>query len=479
MKMRPQISLREALEDPQLLGTVLGGQSWLAWRSLLLAAMGEKLLPEELNHFRRLTGRTEPPRERVKEFWGVIGRRGGKSRAIATLSCYLGGLCDYREIIAPGERGVVMCLAPKDQAKITLDYALGTLQSSPILSQLIKNVTVDKVELSNGIDIEVRAASFRRARGFTSVAVIGDEASFWLSDDSANPDTEILRAVRPSLLTTGGLLAVISSPYARRGAVYDAYKAHYGANGDSSILVAQGSSRELNPMLPQEDIDKAYEMDAASASAEYGAQFRTDVERLISIEAIEGCTDDVGERPYERQHIYYGFVDPSGGSSDSFTLGIAHKEGKTAVLDFLMERKPPFSPEGVCEEFSHILKRYKINTVRGDRYGGDFPKEMFQKFGITLDPAGKTKSEYYLHFLSLLNSRTAALLQNDTLAKQMIQLERKTTRGGGRDTVDHPPRGFDDVANAAAGALVEADLQVLGGDRNFNRPLVIPDLVFV
>jgi hypothetical protein len=78
-----------------LLGTALGGESWAAWRALLLAVMGEPLRPKELEPFRRLTERDTSPTERVSEFWAVIGRRGGKSRAIAALAVYLAGLCAY------------------------------------------------------------------------------------------------------------------------------------------------------------------------------------------------------------------------------------------------------------------------------------------------------------------------------------------------------------------------------------------------
>jgi hypothetical protein len=82
------------------------------------------------------------------------------------------------------------------------------------------------ITMTNGIEIEVRAASFRNVRGVTAVAVVGDEVAFWYSDDSAstNPDTAILDALRPALATTNGMLAVISSPYARRGAVYETWR---------------------------------------------------------------------------------------------------------------------------------------------------------------------------------------------------------------------------------------------------------------
>jgi hypothetical protein len=38
------------------------------------------------------------------------------------------------------------------------------------------------------------------------------------------------------------------------------------------------------------------------------------------------------------------------------------------------------------------------------------------------------------------------------LVAQLCSLERRTTRGG-RDSIDHPPSGHDDLANAVAGCL--------------------------
>ena len=128
---------------------------------------------------------------------------------------------------------------------------------------------------------------------------------------------------------------------------------HFGPEGDPTILVAQGATRDFNPELPQSIIDKAMERDPAAASAEYMAQFRTDVEGFITREAVEACVNlGVRERASERKHSYVAFVDPSGGSSDAMTLAIAHKEGETEILDVIRERKPPFSPEAVVEEFA-------------------------------------------------------------------------------------------------------------------------------
>jgi hypothetical protein len=89
----------------------------------------------------------------------------------------------------------------------------------------------------------------------------------------ANPDVEILNAVEPGLATTGGPLILASSRHARRDALWDVFKRHYGPGGDPLILVAHGASRTLNPSLSQRVVDRALEKDRARATAEYLAQF--------------------------------------------------------------------------------------------------------------------------------------------------------------------------------------------------------------
>src|ERR1700733_11098625 len=83
------ITMRRALEDPQLLGGVLAGDSWRAWRILLIAPWGEAPTGEERVFLRPLPGRAREPLERCEELWAIIGRRGGKSRAISTLVAFI------------------------------------------------------------------------------------------------------------------------------------------------------------------------------------------------------------------------------------------------------------------------------------------------------------------------------------------------------------------------------------------------------
>jgi hypothetical protein len=451
----PAVTMRRALSDPALLGDVLRGDSWQAWRVILIAAMGEPLTDGERIIFHKLTGRPQEPGERVEELLAVVGRRGGKSRAIAVLCVFIAVFIDHSAVLVVGERPVVICLAPSQkQAGVVFGYVAGILESTPMLAMLVKSKTAEILSLSNGIEIEIRSASFRNVRGVTAVAVVGDEAAFWFDEGSgsSNPDTAILDALRPALATTNGLLAVISSPYARRGAVYETYARHYGEKGDPRILVAQGASRDFNPSLPQKVVDRAMERDPAAASAEFLGQFRTDVESFVSREVVEACViPGVLERPPARDVQYKSFIDPSGGSSDSMTLAIGHKEGDIIVIDAIRERKPPFSPESVVIEFADLLKSYGGGSkVVGDRFAGEWPRERFRERGITYEPAAKPKSDLYLALLATLNSRRIELPDDKRLVGQLCGLERRTARGG-RDTIDHAPGAHDDLANVVAG----------------------------
>ena len=463
--MKPTVTLRVALSDPALLGGLVG-ESWHAWRVLMIAAMGEALTNAERELFTKLTARAHEPLHRVEELGAVVGRRGGKSRAMATLAVYIGGLC--RHDLAPGERGVLLCIAPdQKQASIVLDYATAVFEASPILAQLIVNRTADTLELSNAISIEVRAASFRRLRGPTYVAVIADEAAFWYSDEfSSNTDTEILNAVRPGLATTGGPLIIASSPYARKGVLWELHRRHYGPDSDPLILVAQGTSREFNPSLKQSVVDRAMERDRAAASAEYFAQFRTDIETFVAYEIVQACVGDHVEMAPLVQHRYSAFCDPSGGSADSFSMAISHADGQRVIIDAIREVKPPFSPDGVVQEFAELLKSYRIHKVVGDRYAGEFPRERFRVHGIKYDLSEKPKSDLYRDLLPLLNSGRIVLPKSERLANQLCGLERRVSRAG-KDSIDSGPGGHEDVANAVAGA---ADL--IAARR---PPLQIPD----
>jgi hypothetical protein len=191
----------------------------------------------------------------------------------------------------------------------------------------------------------------------------------------------------------------------------------------------------------------------------------------VTHEAVAACVDRGAiERAPDQDRSYVAFVDPSGGSSDAMTLALAFTDGERVCLAALREVKPPFSPESTVADFATFLRSYGVTMVRGDRYAGEWPREQFRKHGIEYQPADKTRSELYLELLPLINSQRASLLDDKRLISQLVGLERRTSRAG-KDSIDHAPNSHDDVANAAAGAIVYASA------REIEIPIVAPILI--
>jgi hypothetical protein len=455
--------MRQALDDPMLLGNILSGPSWQHWRVMLIAAMGEKLTDDERAIFNKFTGRDYESGQRIEEAAFIIGRRGGKDRAASVLVTYLAACCDYRDVLAPGEKGLVLCLsADQRQGRITLDHIAANFEQSPSLAQLVTSRTADALELSNKVIIEVRAASYRRLRGITAVAVVASEVAFWHDDEtSSNPAEEILAAVRPALSTTGGPLLIISTPYRKTGTLWDIFDHHYGAKGAPSILVARGTTTDFNPTFPRAVIDRALERDAAMNAAEYLVEWRSDLEAFVSREVVKSCVDaGVYERLPVDHTRYFGFCDPAGGSGqDSMTLAIAHRQKQDSnviVLDCLREVRPPFDPILVVGEFVQLCQSYRVGRLYGDRFAGEWCRLPFREQGIGYEISAQSKTDLYINSLPLLNAGRVRLLDHQRLIGQLISLERTTTRGTGRDVVDHPRGGHDDLSNAAVGVISRA-----------------------
>lgn len=411
--------------------------------------------------WRAILARLKP---NVREFYAAVGRGAGKSRVVALLACCVASR-EYRR--APGEFIYIGIFGPdRKQATGTFRYVVGLLRSVPSLEALIVSEAKESVELSNGVIIEVITSSIAAPRGRSYALVIIEEAAFLPTDDSANPDVELLRAVRPALARVpASLLCVVSSPYGRKGVLWIAWQ-KYHDKPDGDVVFVQAPTLTLNPTFDARAIEKAFEEDPSSAQAEFGAQFRTDVESFISRDAIDAVVvPDRLELPRVAGVRYVGFLDFAGGAvgGDSAVLAIAHEERSEprdprierrdiAILDLAREFRPPFSPEQVCAEFSTALKTYGISTAVADRWAGQFPVEQMRKHGITVTASDRAKSDIYKDFLPVINSGGCELLNLPRLIAQLAALERKTARGG-RDSIDHPPGQHDDVVNAVAGAM--------------------------
>jgi hypothetical protein len=444
------VTIRDLLTDPALFGDQFAGPTWAAWTALLAGFYGLPLNEAELTLFKRITALPEPAGAPLLELWLAVGRRGGKSQIAALVAVYEAAFRDYTDRLSPGEVATVMVLAcDRKQARTVMRYIAGLLHSNPMLERMIHREQGESIELTNRTVIEVSTASFRAVRGYTLAAVVADEIAFWRSDESANPDKEIINALRPAMATLDGRLIALSSPYAKRGELWNTYSRHYGKPGP--VLVAQADTLTMNPSLPIQVVYDALSRDFDAGNAEYMAQFRSDLEQFLLREVIDtAIRTSPLELPFDKQHKYTAFVDPAGGGKDAFTLAIGHREGEITVIDVLRARRG--IPAEITAGYAALIKTYNIRKVTGDKYAGSWPSTEFEKHGIKYDPSQKPKSGLYLDLLPALNSGLVELPPDDRLVNELLGLERRTARSG-KDSIDHSPGGHDDRANVIAGIV--------------------------
>jgi hypothetical protein len=436
------LSIIDVLEDDESLGAAFGDLStWSNWLVVLKALFALPMGKADLRTFEELTGRSRAPKSPAREFHGIIGRRSGKSRIVALIAVFLACFIPYGRSLAPGEKAAILILAQDRKAARTIfGYVRALILGCRMLERMIVNETKEELELSNGVVIAIMTASFRSVRSYTAAAVICDEISYWLSEETgSNPAQEILAALRPSMATIPtSMLLCISSPYRRSGPSFEAFRDYYGVD-DDRVLVVREPSTVMNPTLDEQFIAEEFKRDPARAQSEWLAEFRSDLAAFLDDELIEAAIDR--GRPFDLApqsgQTYRAFVDPSGGRGDSMTLSICHRENDVIVCDVIRGRKPPFVPGNVVSEYANLLKRYELSSVTGDRYSAEWVVSAFRENGIIYEACPKPKSDLYLESLPLWAAGRVRVPDARVTISELRALERRSGRSG-KDSVDHP-----------------------------------------
>lgn len=451
------VTIIDAMTDDDALGPWFAGETWKAWRAVLKAAFAIPMDEGERAIFDEVGGGRQPPTKRVRELWIVVGRRGGKDSVVSGIATFVSAIEEaHIGRLRPGEKATTVCLASdRDQAKIIKSYISAMFAAHDDLAGKVVNETKSEIELDNEAEIIIGTNNFRAVRGKAYQLVVLDECAFYRSDLSASPDEETYAALKPGMATLApeSMIVGISSPHKKSGLLYRKFTKFFGKDDDKTLVI-RAPSIVMNPTLDQEEIDEALEEDPERAKAEWLAEFRGDLTDFIGPELLAAATDqDVAVRPPLSGKRYVGFVDVAGGTGkDSFTAGIAHAEGNIAVLDLVYEKRPPFNPNETVAEVSEILKQYGIKRISADKYAIGFVIDAFKSNGITYEASELDRSQIYLECLPLFTAGRARLIDHKRMNAQFRALERRTYSTG-KDRVNHPEGGHDDISNAAAGAL--------------------------
>jgi hypothetical protein len=373
-------SIIDVLDDPALLGSAIKDKStFRAWYVALKAVFSLPMDEEELAIYRECTGRNEPATVAFQIVWLIIGRRGAKSLMMSLIAVYKAVFTDWTPYLAAGERAIVLLVAAdREQAKILRRYIGGIFASSPMLNQRVISETADSIELTGGVVVEVATCSYKTVRGRSICVALLDESAFW-SEGGANPDREVWRAIRASMASFGSeaLAVIASSPYAKRGLLYENFKAYFGKD-DRINLVWRAGTKTMNPTISDEFLAAEREADPVSFASEYLAQFREGLDSYIQREIVEAAIDvGVIERPRLPGVEYFAFVDPSGGAGqDAMVLGISHREGDIATLDQLTGCHPAILAGRCCRRIRRRREGLRCDAIEGRPLGRRFRRRV-------------------------------------------------------------------------------------------------------
>lgn len=226
------MKLHTFMTTPELCGEEFTGDTWAVHREVLARLWDgdAHLVPDEYRQVaQQLLGSELLPTEPPDEMYLGFGRRSGKTRFEAVAGVHAWAE-DYSERgLAVGEWATISChCVDKKQARTWFEYCKGLIETSPILSAEVDNITAESIESKHHTRLEVFTSNFRSARGYTMPLAIIDEAAFLRDEFSSTPDMELRRALLPALATLHGRLLVASSLHRRSGLMYDMHRKHFG-----------------------------------------------------------------------------------------------------------------------------------------------------------------------------------------------------------------------------------------------------------
>ena len=244
-----------------------------------------------------------------------VGRRGGKSSTlcrIAVLEALFG-----QHIIPPGDVGVVAIIS------VSRDEAAQRLRT---IRAILDALGIKYRPIESGIELEGRpvvfktfAASVAGVSGFTCVCAIADEVAKWRdADTGANPASEVLASLRPTMATQPhARIFLSSSPLSTVDAHFEAFEL-----GDTPFQVtAYAPSWVANPSLSEEGT-RGLEPDGRRWAREYLAVPQAAVNAAFDADAIDRAFKPRMTGGYESAEAVL-VIDPSSGRSDAWAWGLA------------------------------------------------------------------------------------------------------------------------------------------------------------
>lgn len=435
----------------------------------------------EVELYEFYTGREYDPNtlDRISDINLVVGRRGSKTLSSSVLAIWKCIEMDWKELLGKNPVATILVMShTKEFSDEIIDLIRTLIEESPILSRLIdtkKKNTASTINLKvpffnektkrirySRVRIRTNAASSKSSRGSACPVIICDEIAFWGSDpNSKETDTEIIRAVKPSMAQFDGfdMMIKLSSPNIKQGVLYDTYKKYGAGKTTSNVVVLQSPSWMFNDRIPKNRFYLDFDDDKDNFDREFRANFTDSISTFITPESIDKCVHKgITFLPPEARSVditYFAAIDAAF-KKDRFTFSLmGSKEGR--ITQYIAKgwegtKKKPIKAFEIAEYISGVSKEYALDKVVADQFAFQPLKEIFGTFNVTLEENTFTntyKKKIYYNLKNLIHSNTVDLLDHKLTATELkqLQVEQSST---GTVTIGHPVGGSDDFADSLA-----------------------------
>ena len=379
-------------------------------------------------------------------FAAVCGGRAGKTRLFTAMRLLHLGLTFDASVLAPGEAGYGMIVAPKKtHGWQALAYIRGIVMASPVLRGHVLVDNRDELSIDrNGHTVTwlVTGASAKgdTQRGKTLFGASLEEAAFFRDEKTGVVnDVEIFEAIEPRVIT-GGQVIVPSTPWAEEGLLWDLFDRNHGHPVDGMAAHAATLLLRSDPEISARvEAMLAHPTKAANARREFGAEFMAmGAFSFFDKALVESALTDIAYEPAAGDQMVAG--SDLGFVNNSSALAIAAVRGQSVVLASLVERLPangPLRPSETVQAFAAEAKRHGVTSVMSDGHYRETMREHLGDAGLYVlsAPEGSSgKRDGFERLRELLLEGRLVLPRGpltERLVAQLVEVKARPTAGGG------------------------------------------------
>lgn len=382
----------------------------------------------------------------------VIGRRSGKTHSISSLIAAYEALCGgHKNHVGEKQDAIILQVAQDlTTARSNIrQFILDHLQTSKIgsaeLMPLNQNVTADQIRLKNAGTLITVGPPTIKLRGQAIAVCLMDELAVWPKDkESAQPDYEVERAVRPAMgQFPNRKLIKVSSPWTEEGLLWESQQiGTYGLKTDESrpgviVLNAPTGAMGNHKAAPREYLEQEQKKDPLAFQREYLAQFAQSIQGFLNKNAIRAAVMKVDRVPPRKGPMYVCTIDPAF-RKDAFGFCIGHLDPDgTFMLDLAGQwqgsQEKPLSPGVAMASLAVFCREYGIRHMVSDQFHDMTLQEIALDYGISLESVfltAKVKKQVWGDVAAMLNLGKIKLVNNPDLIDQLLKLEQHLTPFG-------------------------------------------------